>query len=150
VNAVEERDILQVTRGVLGYQANCVRRMAHGLGYVLKRRFPKCHEDYAGAELSLGSVVFSPVGEGLWVAHLLGQHHYNPLTNPEIDGRRAPLTDYDALGHALGRAQAFANENGVVLYLPMGLGCGDAGGVWRTVVSVIATHAPSAVLCRRP
>ena len=79
-------------------------------------------------------------------------HHVGTITVASIFGQRAPgrglMTDYDALALGLQKLGKYSLEKGRPLYLPYGIGCGLAGGDWRTVSTLIENGCPHAVLVK--
>ena len=137
-----EGSLLYVPEGVLCQQVNCRGVMGSGLALKMRHRFPAAAEAYfAKKDWKPGDALFVQVAPLLYIGHLAGQDGYGE------QGRR---TDYPALEKALVQARDFAASHGLVLCLPHGLGCGLAGGDWRSVSWMIEQTCPRARIYRLP
>ena len=95
----------------------------------LQELYPVNYEEYkktAGPEM-LGRCLLVQVDDGLYIANLFGQKSY---------GRDKRHTDYDALAQAMSEIP----KNLGKIHLPMGIGCGLAGGDWTIVRYLIEKH----------
>lgn len=112
-----------------------------GKGFVLavsgrwpdtKRRYQSWAtniDDETDAPFALGAVQFVAVELDLTIANLVGQHG---------TARRSgnPPIRYEAVRNGLQTVRAWAQENNAHVCMPR-IGCGLAGGDWRTVSSII-------------
>ena len=138
-------DLLAQECGILVHQVNARGVMGAGLAKKVRAAFPEVWEDYrsryeAGL-LHLGRVVFTPVGEELWVASLVGQESY---------GRQRVQTDYAALQTGLKAVRRFSRLSGLQVFVPKGLGCGLAGGDWARVSALLESTLPECVVLYLP
>lgn len=126
-------DILEARKGIVVHQANARGIMGSGLAAGVRRIWPAAWEDYrdthARRGLPLGSVVFTPVGEDLWVASVIGQDGY---------GRTGKHTDYASLRSGLEDVARLARLVALPVLVPWGIGCGLGGGDWAEVQSLVA------------
>ncbi len=121
------------------HQVNCQRVMGAGLARQIRTKYPQHYIDYLNHEQKLGETVITKVTETLYIGGIFGQKFY---------GRGIRYTDYAALEKGLTRAAAFADAQRLVLYIPYGIGCGLAGGDWKTVSEIIDRAAPHAVVIK--
>ena len=136
-------NILNVERGVICHQVNCMGKMGAGLALSIRRKWSKVYDDYMMAyqlgTLRLGNVIFTTiVPDQLIVANLCGQYRY---------GRGKRYTDYGAVEQC---AVALVNYNSPLpIYIPYMMGCGLAGGDWDMVKSIINNIIPHAIVVMR-
>ena len=85
-----------------------------------------------GNLLTLGTVQFVEVGDGITVGNMIGQHmtHW-------IDGM--PPVRYHAIGQALDSVARFALARGATIHAPR-FGAGLAGGNWKLIENLIEKH----------
>lgn len=85
-----------------------------------------------GQLLTLGTVQFVEVGDGITVANMIGQHmtHW-------IDGN--PPIRYHAIAQALDAVARFALSRGATIHAPR-FGAGLAGGNWKLIEHYIKKH----------
>ena len=132
-------NLLEVPRGILGHQVNCVKRMGAGLALQIRRKWPPVYEAFRQEEPELGKVLLVEVGEDLHVANLYAQWGV---------GRTGRQTDYPARTQCRQQVQAWSQQLHLPVYLPEYLGCGLAGGDWEGVYGIIARTGPEATLVR--
>lgn len=146
---IVEKDILTVSSGIIGHQVNCKGIMAAGLAKSIGDKWPLVRFQYQDLVHSskvyfIGHSQIVKVDPDLWVANLFGQYTY---------GKGAVYTDYDMLELALSTLGTQADQLKVprsLIHLPMGLGCGLAGGDWKIVSKIIERTLPEAVVCVLP
>lgn len=142
MNQVIERDILDITEGVIGHQVNCMGVMGGGLALQIKQRYPQVFHTYAAKrDWILGDCQIVEVDPRLYIANLAGQYDF---------GRDKQYTDEFALESAIRPARDFADANGFKLYLPYMIGCGLGGGNWDYISERVAEVAPDAIICKLP
>ena len=128
---------------ILGHQVNLRGVMGAGIAHQIKDVFPTASAAYseaiASGDLALGDVQFVRVGEGRWVANMVGQQDI---------GRGRRQTDYQALSAALRKLADLTEGTTLRVGLPFGIGCGLAGGDWSVVSRAIEETVPQAVLYR--
>ena len=109
-----------------------------GRGFVtaISKRWPEPEKRYrawhAGEQkhpFALGEAEFVQVGDGLWVANLIGQRDVK-----SIDG--VPPVRYEAIRKGLQCAALEARRLGASIHMPR-IGCGLAGGKWEVVGKIV-------------
>lgn len=133
-------DILNIREGIIVHQVNCRRVMGAGLAKKIRELYPEHYVDFMNTTPALGKVFTTKVEEGLYIAGIYGQDRY---------GRSGCYTDYDALRRGLKRIQVIAQQLELDVYIPYGIGCGLAGGDWKTVCKIIEEELPSATIVRK-
>ena len=135
-----EGNIFNLTSGIICHQVNCKGVMGAGLALKIRNKWPVVYEDYLkhynSFGLKPGDVIWSKVGENLWVASLAGQDGY---------GREKGVvyTNYDAVRLCLITVAA----TGVYpVAIPKGMGCTLAGGDWETMLGIIKGTVPHALI----
>jgi len=126
-------DLLKITKGIIGHQVNCQGKMRAGLAGKIAKRYPAALQGYLDylkvtePAHALGNFVGKKVTTDLVVMHLFGQLNYG-----RSDGRC--YTDYTALRMIANGLKA----RGVLIHLPVQMGCGLGGGDWDTVQEIFA------------
>lgn len=133
-------DILSVNHGVIVHQVNCKKVMGAGLALAIRRKYPKHFADYIGNEPELGDIVTTSIYNGLHIIGVYGQYSY---------GRGGRYTNYSSLYAGLAKANSFAAQKKLPLYIPFGIGCGLAGGDWEMVQKIINRAAPNSIIVRK-
>lgn len=131
-------NLLDVSSGIIAHQVNCQGVMGCGVAGAIRQRYPHVMRIYDSG-LSLGDCKFTAATPSLFVANLAGQLNY---------GRNKQHTNYAALESALTKLSAVSHSLDLPVYLPYGLGCGNAGGDWTIVSELIERILPSAILVR--
>lgn len=131
-------DLLTVGPGVICHQTNCQKVAGAGLALQIRQQWPHWYQHFIATEPKLGLVTFFEVEPGLFVANLYAQDGY---------GRGERHTDYNAFRQCLRRVAEFAPD--LEIYLPVGIGCGLAGGDWSIVQAIIAQELPQATLIEK-
>jgi len=141
------RDILTITTGFICHQVNCKGVMGAGLALKIKNKWPVVYDRYKELHtrnsLKLGSIQVVPVSPGLVIVNIAAQDGY---------GTGKLHTNYNALRKCLinvRRAKEYFSCNNTNIYIPMGMGCGLAGGSWDQVQHIIGQVLPGATLCRK-
>lgn len=133
-------NILDTKKGIICHQINCKGVMGAGLALQIRNRWIHVYNDYRkyylADNLKLGFIFLTQVTDGLFVANLCGQDDYR--------GKR-PLTDYDALRSCFEQLSTIKN---ISVYIPYGIGCGLAGGNWKTVEQIISETIPNAIIVK--
>jgi hypothetical protein len=144
-------DILDAKHGIMGHQVNCRMVMGAVIAKQIRNKYPRVYTEYievmgaAPLDKRLGKCQLVQVDNDLYVANLFGQFDYIP--------RGIVHTDYNALSMALnGLSQwhkiNFRSIEEMPIYLPLGLGCGLAGGNWKVVEGLISSAIPDATIVR--
>lgn len=106
-----------------------------GAGFVVavSRRWPQPEAAYRrwhrSGPLPLGALQLVEVGEGLWVANLIGQRGVRRT------GGKPPVR-YGAVREALGTLAGEARQLGAAVHMPR-IGCGLAGGTWSQIAPIV-------------
>lgn len=132
-------DLLDVKRGIICHQVNCKRVAGAGLALQIRQRWPLWYKNFKVTRPELGTVTFLNVEPDLWIANLYAQDGY---------GRGEQHTNCQAFQRCARRVAEFAPN--LEIYLPVGIGCGLAGGDWSIVQAIIAQELPQAILIERP
>lgn len=140
-----EGDLLDIPKGILCHQVNCMGKMGAGLALQIKNKWPIVYKTYITnhkkGNLQLGKVFLIKVAEDLFIANLCGQYHY---------GKGKQYTEYDALNNCF---KELASWKGLYkhlnIYIPIGIGCGLAGGDWNVVRKLIEESKLDATLVKR-
>jgi len=150
-------DILTVKHGIIGHQVNCMGVMGAGLALSIRKAYPQAYDDYKEAHsksrLFLGNIIVSEISTEppFFIMHMCGQHLY---------GREGQYTNYKALEICLKKIHKFRDVHygafgkygtfgGMLpIYFPYRIGCGLAGGNWKTVLEIIERIIPDAIICK--
>ncbi len=131
-------DLLDVKSGLVCHQVNCQRVAGAGLALGIRQRWPLWYQNFKVTRPELGTVTFLNMEPNLWIANLYAQEGY---------GREGQHTNYQAFRQCARRVAEFAPD--LEIYLPVGIGCGLAGGDWRIVQAIIAQELPQAILIEK-
>lgn len=148
-----KKDILTVEKGIIVQQVNAIGKTGAGLSGAINAKYPEVKEHYLN-ELEhtpyykLGEVIFTQIGNELWIASVVGQLNV---------GTWIVQTDFDALAKGLREVAEFAKEKQLEVFCPFKLGSGLAGGptkqtkkdTWNKVSSIIWEEIPDAIVCRK-
>lgn len=143
-----EKDITEVTEGVIIHQVNCQNKMGSGVAKALYEKYPlikQRYHDYCegnSPETLLGCTQYVKVAPNLMVVNSFTQLNYG------YDGRK--YTDEEELITNIRwvSSEAEANALGLV-YVPYLIGCGLGGGNWETIYQGIS-DLENLVICRLP
>lgn len=144
-------DILNVERGIIVHQTNCVGVMGGGLAAAIRSKWPHVNDEYeflcwrVPKTILLGRVQFVPVSSKLTVCNLFGQ----------LEPGHGLQTDYQAVADGLSRLMGCLREgtsyNSRHLYFPYMMSCGLAGGDWKGVIRpMLRTICPQAKIVMLP
>lgn len=132
-------DLLNVENGIICHQTNYHGAMGGGVARaiaekVLTKDQYGAYVDYCrqSGRQALGTVQFLGNIPGVVVANIFSQDELKP----QIDGK-FDITDYEAMAAALDCVRAVADEYGLPVHIPRGMGCGIAGGDWGRVRQII-------------
>lgn len=139
-------DILSIEHGYIMHQVNCRGVMGAGLAKQIKLAYPDVYNAYRrmcsaakDAESLLGLALVVQATETLHVVNLFGQQNFGThLQQTNYAAVRAGL--YNFSDH-----RKNANKDWPV-YIPMGMGCGLAGGNWAVVSKIIEDTVPDAII----
>ena len=136
---VLNQSLLNITKGVIIHQVNCQHVMGAGIALAIRQQYPQHYQDYMKADLKLGKLVCSRISNTFGIIGICAQDRY---------GRDKRYTDYDAFVKCLKEIAALKTKNPTVnYYMPMGIGCGNAGGDWKIISELIGAFAPFIILC---
>ncbi|MGC8519984.1 MAG: macro domain-containing protein [Steroidobacteraceae bacterium] len=139
MNSIERHvgNLLDVTTGIIVHGCNARGVMGAGVAAAIKARYPGAYAAYRRAHeecgLAVGQVIAYPVPNGkrslqLVIAHAIIQENYG------TDRRQV---DYAGLERAFVQVAHIARTFGFRdVHFPL-IGCGLAGGDWRTVEPII-------------
>ena len=133
-------NILDIKKGLILHQVNCMGVMGAGLALDIRNKYPKVWLDYKNHDsmdlLKLGNVVTTVIHPSeLVYGSICGQLQY---------GRTgACYTDYNALSTAFFSIQTMKFGP---IYIPWEMGCGLAGGNWTKVLQIIERFLPDATI----
>ena len=126
-------------RKVIVHVCNDAGKWGRGFVLAVSKKWPKAEAAYrdwhkrgGDQPFDLGQVQFVEVGDGLWVANLIGQHGLRR------SGRQPPVR-YDAIATGLARVAEFAAARRASVHMPR-IGCGLAGGRWEEIEPLIEHH----------
>lgn len=139
---IVKMDLLTIKRGIIAHQVNCLGVMGAGIALQIKRAYPKMYSHYKNycnqVSDKLGTIFLYNHSENLRVANLFAQENI-----------RGPVdTDYAALEQCFDMLASYAQEEGLPVYLPYGIGCGLAGGDWKIVSKLIEKYLPNCTICQ--
>ena len=136
---VLNQSLLSITKGVIIHQVNCQHVMGAGIALAIRKQYPQHYQDYMKAELKLGNLVCSHISRDFGIIGICAQDRY---------GRDKRYTDYGAFTDCLKEiALLKAKSPSVNYYMPVGIGCNNAGGDWKIVSELIGAFAPFIILC---
>lgn len=127
-------NLLEADVDIICHQVNCQGVMGVGLAKQIRDKYPEVYAEYKQKcfkhkpEELLETTQFIECHDGKIVANLFGQLNY---------GRGKQYTDYYALSRSLKILVDKAKDEYKSIGIPYKLGCGLAGGDWRTVYQII-------------
>lgn len=128
-------NILNITNGIICHQVNCKKVAGAGLALQIRNRFPGWYQYYQSTVPLLGHTSLYQVNKDITIASLYAQDGY---------GTEMRQTDYVAFRACL----QVLRYSPRFIYIPVGIGCGLAGGNWDRVYSIIEENLPSAILVK--
>lgn len=136
-----EKDLLSIDVGIIAHQVNCQGVMGKGIALSIRRKYPVVYQQYRKClkYLALGKIQVIKINDQFYVANLIAQSNY---------GTTRKHTDYKALTTCLIKLHQTGVKLNLPIYLPYRIGCGNAGGDWNIVSSLISNHVTSAIICR--
>lgn len=128
VEVLENSNLLDVQKGIICHQTNCIGAMGAGIALQIREKWPFVYDLYkeecksleSNPKKLLGHVQDIIVESDLLVANCYGQVYTG-------DGLQ---TDYKAWDILLDKLKDLANYFNLDLHFPWRIGCGLAGGDW--------------------
>lgn len=123
------------------HQCNCFATMGAGIARQISAEYPEvskadrqAFEKY-GPESLFGKVLSVACHDGRYCQNMYSQYHY---------GTRKQMTDYKKFEECLEHVRVFAEKHpNKTIGFPYGIGCGLAGGDWKTVEGLITRFSES-------
>jgi len=147
---VINKDIIDVTEGMIVHQVNCRGKMGSGLAGQLRLKYPVIYKKYielynsyieSGETIKiLGTAQIVPISEKLRIINAFTQFNYG------YDGKL--YTDYGAIEEVFARLKII-NIKKTQIYVPYKYGSGLGGGNWDLVQKVIHKVYPEVIVCKR-
>ena len=141
-----EQDILSVQEGIICHQVNCQGKMGTGIALAIHKKWPKVYNNYIGWISNPGSLLgyfqLVEITPNLYVANMFCQDRY---------GRDKRYTDYNAVKQAFTELYNWWRKYliNLQIYIPYNMGCGNAGGDWKTYSDIVEEVCPGAIVCRK-
>lgn len=137
------RNILDLTDGIICHQVNCQNKMGAGLALQIRKKWPQVYKDYISVDKMLGNIILTKINPNLVVASLCGQISY---------GRSKTHTNYIALYNCFTKLKKWKDQIMPIqnIFIPYQMGCGLAGGDWNTVKYIISNTVPDAIIVKLP
>ena len=128
-------DLLKSEADILCHQTNFTGIMGGGIAASIREKVltDGQYKEYRSlcaehGKALLGTVQYLPAKNGKTIANLFSQNDWN--VGPV-------LTNYEAMRACLKAVESYARGNGLTVGLPGYIGCGIAGGDWKTVREII-------------
>lgn len=128
-------NILNIEGGIICHQVNCKKVAGAGLALQIRNRFPGWYQYYRATLPVLGHTSLYQINNDVVIASLYAQDEY---------GTGIRQTDYVAFRACL-QVLKYTSRT---IYIPVGIGCGLAGGNWDRVYSIIEDNLPQAILVK--
>lgn len=116
------------------HQVNTKGKMGRGIAKEIKDRYKDNFEEYSylcntySASTLLGRIYARKESDNRIIIHLFAQFGYNK------DVRQ---TNYEHLAVCLEKIREYALNNNIDIAIPYGMGCNNAGGNWKIVLTMI-------------
>ena len=137
-------NITDIDRGVIVHQVNCLGVMNAGVGAAIRVKWPHVYDEYSrllgrlDSKGALGCVQFVEVADGLEVANSFSQYSFG-------DARKTGVR-YTDMNILVGNLAYVCQERpDARVYIPYGIGCGQAGGDWKAISAAIGELPLTAV-----
>jgi O-acetyl-ADP-ribose deacetylase (regulator of RNase III) len=126
----ETKNIVTVTKGVIGHGCNCSGGFGSGVAGAIRQTFPKMFEtymsDYNAGILELGFTHVMNINGDLHIANMMTQQTFGGDPN-------VVYADADAIEECLRSVCTYAHLHELDLYIPP-IGCGLGGLNWESDV----------------
>ena len=131
--------ILNVKKGIICQQVNCMGVMGCGLALAIRNKWPIVYVSYKKQihKAGLGKIQLVRVDDDLFVGNLFAQYRY---------GREKCHTNYQAMKTCLEKVSYWAEILNLNVYIPYKMGCGNAGGNWDTIENILYNTLPQATI----
>lgn len=119
---------------IICHQVNTKAKMGKGIALTMKKLYPDNYAEYSylceqiSASALLGSCYVTKQSDGRHIANLFAQNGYGTDTR---------YTNYEALATCLEKLGKYARDNELSLAFPYKIGCNNAGGNWKIVLTMI-------------
>lgn len=127
-------DLLTSDADIIAHQVNCLGLMGTGLALQIRNKYPRVFERYRMfckqnnfSRTLLGKVQVIETN-GKFIANVFAQYSVS---------RNLVMTNYSALRTAMQGLHDVAKKRNLSIAVPYNLGCGNAGGNWHTVLSIL-------------
>lgn len=135
IEIVENSNLLDIEKGIICHQTNCVGAMGAGIALQIRNRWPIVFEKYKNYCKSFGTNPYSILGnvqdilvkDNLVIANCFGQVYYG----------RGLMTSDKAWDLILDKLKNLRNFYDLDLHFPWMIGCGLAGGDWSIMLNKI-------------
>lgn len=139
---IETGNLVTSNYPIFCHQVNCKGVMGAGIAKVIKDTYPEVYKPYAKRCRSKTN----PLGTAMWVYTHDNRICINMFAQDGY-GRNGVYTDYEAFKKCLDEMAEklnsliyevpFREKYGNIINFPFKIGCGIAGGDWKTVLSLI-------------
>jgi len=138
------QNILEIKKGIIVHQVNCLKQMGAGLAKDIKTKFPKVYYEYSSVDWYLGDIQVVRVSEdwSLFVCNLAGQHSFGRA--------RHRYTDYNAVRRGFKKLAEWKImfSPKMEVYVPYKMGCSLGNGNWNIYSKIIEEECPEAIICK--
>ena len=148
--SVIEKDLLDITEGMVVHQVNCRGRMGNGVAAPLRVNYPIIYKKYielyneyleSGETIKiLGTAQIVPISDKLRIVNAFTQFNYG------YDGKL--YTNYEAIREVFTRLK-LVNIKKTPVYIPYKYGSGLGGANFSLVQQVIESVYPEVIVCKR-
>ena len=133
IHVIQNSNLLDIKEGIVCHQVNCVGKMGAGIALQIRNKWPKVYEEYVkdceifktDPRRLLGHVQDILLKDNLIVANCFAQ----------IQPGNGQMTDYNAWDIIIDKLKDLSNYFNLELHFPWMIGCGLAGGDWKTMLN---------------
>lgn len=137
------QNILEVEKGIITHQVNCLKVMGAGLARDIKTKYPKVFQEYVSINWNLGRIQIVTIEkQKLFVCNLAGQHSFGRSTHR--------YTDYNAVRKGFKELKAWKDIfcPSLDVYIPYKMGCSLGNGNWNIYSKIIEEECPETIICK--
>lgn len=131
-------DILEAPVNIICQQVNCRGAMEAGLAKQVKQKYPFVYEEYRN------ECMITPISDllGFTQIVMIDKYHYIANLFAQLNyGEERCYTNYYSLIRCFEQLFDYASRYNFSVGIPYGIGCGLAGGNWKTVSTIIELTA---------